>query len=138
MITRRGSGMEVLEARIVFSSYLPVLELGVGANNLGVNALTADDRDNIYIAGFFQGVVDFDPRRNHATILDSENGSAFIARYSPLGVPVWVAPFKGTANIATLTTDSRGDLYVAGAFSFGKGANRSSGAVFKFHSDGTF
>src|SRR6266550_2892377 len=138
MTTERKSEMEFLESRIVLSSYLPLLQLGTGANNLGVSTLTADERGNIYIAGAFQGAVDFDPRRNHATILESENGSFFIARYSPQGVPFWVIPLKGTPDVAALTTDGRGDLYVAGAFSFGKGGNRKFSTICKFHSDGSF
>src|SRR5438477_6448793 len=104
MTTERGSEIEFLEARIVLSSYAPLLQLGTAGNALVINTITTDASGNFYVAGGFGGKVDFDPRRNHTTIVDGGDGSGFIARYCPNGGVFWVIPLRYAANNYYATT----------------------------------
>ncbi|MFO0875887.1 MAG: SdrD B-like domain-containing protein [Gemmataceae bacterium] len=97
----------------------PVLDyaysFGAGANDEGQVVVT-DSAGNVYIAGKFNGTVDFDP--GPAQYLLSGQG-AFVACYTPEGVPLWVSHLAGPdpyINIAGLAVDASGQVVVAGSF----------------------
>lgn len=86
----------------------------IGRDSSEVTSLAADRAGNVYAAGTFQGVADFNPARNRSTTLDAADGAAFLARYSSAGRLAWVQRVPDTASVNALTTDRAGNLYVVG------------------------
>src|SRR5215217_7269954 len=84
--------IESLERRVFFTAtesvaFGGVLELA----NVEPLAIDHDAAGNVYAAGGFTGgVVDFDPRRNHALLLDGNVfTNYFVAKYTPGGRVLW-------------------------------------------------
>jgi alpha-tubulin suppressor-like RCC1 family protein len=72
------------------------------------SSITTDSRGNVYLTGVTSGELG-----------DQEYGGydAWVAKYSPTGKRLWIRQFGTTLDdIAfSITTDSRGDLYLTGA-----------------------
>ncbi|MBS1779207.1 MAG: gliding motility-associated C-terminal domain-containing protein [Bacteroidetes bacterium] len=96
----------------------------------GINAITTDDSNNVFIGGYFRGTnVDFDPSSGGTAYLTCQGiigssgqpygGDGFLAKYSSTGSYKWVMQF-GTPYwveaIDALSTDSAGNVYVGGVF----------------------
>ncbi|MGN6476527.1 MAG: SBBP repeat-containing protein, partial [Flavipsychrobacter sp.] len=96
----------------------------------GINAITTDDSNNVFIGGYFRGTnVDFDPSSSGTAYLTCQGiigssgqpygGDGFLAKYSSTGSYKWVMQF-GTPYwveaIDALSTDSAGNVYVGGVF----------------------
>jgi chitodextrinase len=66
-----------------------------GANSDGGLSVTADGNDNVTVAGYFQGTVDF----GGTSLTSAGNASAdlFVASYAATGAPRWVKGFGGTS-----------------------------------------
>lgn len=158
MSSHCSTGVEGLEARVVLASTAAsVIEIGMGPAVMPV-ATVADRDGNLYVAGTFDGVVDFNPRRNQTHLVDGGQTSSFVARYGAAGGLDWVVALRydgelsGIPEISSLATDARGDVYVAGGFTGRPTFDAASGAwrvpaptldqplstLWKFHRDGTF
>lgn len=80
-------------------------------------AITTDASGNVYIAGTFQGTVDFDPGAGINALTahaDPNNPDAFIQKLDAAGNFVWVKTFE--AYPAAITTDISGNIFVTGGF----------------------
>lgn len=91
--------------------------------------IVTDASGNSYIAGAFNGTVDFNPLGTATPIAASNSLIAlFIAKYNTNGILQWVTPISAQLNdvftegYATIDFDSFGNLYVAGNFR-GTGVN---------------
>ena len=83
--------------------------LGIAAHSTTGQAISIDRGGNIYISGFTDGGL------NGNTLSGYED--YFVARYAADGTLVWVkqaGPPGATSNAAGVTTDSAGDIYLAG------------------------
>ena len=147
------SAAEVLEVRSLLSA--PSLASAVGIGSVGGDSaldVATDGSSNTYMAGFFSGTVDFDPGSVHAGDTDIKTSigahDLFVAKYGPDGSFLWVGQMggvTGTSSVArTVTTDTRGNVYIAGDFTgtvnFGTttltSAGDKDGFVAKLDSDG--
>jgi hypothetical protein len=158
MSLKAVAGLEELERRIVLSAAASsLIEVGLPGRTFP-SAIATDAQGNYYVAGGFDGVVDFNPKRNRTYLIDGGTSSSFLARYSPSGGLYWVVSFRyasgqtGAAQITSLATDDRGDVYAAGSFQGGPTRDRASGTLtlpapsdtepsstlWKFHRDGSF
>ncbi|MFT5821840.1 MAG: hypothetical protein ACI8ZM_003096 [Crocinitomix sp.] len=72
---------------------------------------------DIYTAGFFQGVVDFDPGAAEFN-LSAINGDGFVSKLDENGDFIWTVPFSSTGNdnARALELDATDNVYVTGYF----------------------
>ncbi len=83
-----------------------------------VNALLLDDEENIYIAGSFEGTVDFDSGAEIAEATSLGGPDCYVAKYTSSGEFLWVKNF-GAIEIQTveaLSMDIDGNLILTGNF----------------------
>ncbi|MDI9341660.1 MAG: SBBP repeat-containing protein [Sediminibacterium sp.] len=82
------------------------------------NNIDCDASGNIYIAGEFNGAVDFNP--GAATYSLTSNGSAdvYIAKLDPSGIFLWARQFGGTSGdfMKSMYMDGVGNVYTTGSF----------------------
>lgn len=126
-----GLALEQLEARRLFAG-LPVSIGGIG-QDVG-ESITTDVWGNFFVAGKFQGTVDFDPGPNTANLTSNYSGKTptmtsdgFIAKYAPDGTFLWARRFGGTGDYdqaLSVVTDPAGNAYLAGSF---QGTSRITG-----------
>jgi len=95
-----------------------VRAMGSSGSDVG-HAVTTDNGGNVYVAGAFQGSVDFDPGTGQ-TILTNEDGSedGFVAAFRPNGDFLWANQAKGTGEdeATDVAVDGSGRVYVSGFF----------------------
>lgn len=90
-----------------------VTNLTPGTSN--AEAMAVDSLGNVYIAGYCNDTVDFDPGPNEV-LLDAGNDDIFIAKYDALGNYLWAHVFWSPGwNYAThLKLDHQGNIIIAG------------------------
>lgn len=73
-----------------------------------------DDNGNTYIAGIFQGTVDFDPEAGTANLTNAGT-SIFFAKYDTNGNYVWAKNIEAITAI-NIALDKNGNIYITGSF----------------------
>lgn len=99
-----------------------------------VNDMTSDPAGNIYVAGYFQAVLDFDPGEaveEHSSLGQSD---AFLSKFDSDGNFIRVLTWGGTSydSILGVESDSVGNIYVTG--NFGETIDFDSGDGVEEHS----
>ncbi len=110
---------------------------GTGADvGLGISLLSTG---NVYITGWFQGTVDFDPGIG-ATNLISSNGSPdiFVSKLNSNGDFVWARAMGGTSldQGEAVSVDSLGNVYTTGFFNGIADFDPGAGTTFNLTSTG--
>lgn len=83
-------------------------------------SMKTDGSGNICIAGYFSGIVDFDPGSGTNTITTSNNYECFVLKLDASGSFVWVKNFgsQGSAVFpSSLNIDEQSNIYISGRFS---------------------
>lgn len=93
----------------------------LGGSNAVVpeRGIAVDGFDNIYVTGWFSGIVDFDPGAGTAT-LDSSSGNLFVASYTSAGAFRYAFNLDSGVNGeqgSDIAVDPAGNSYVTGFFS---------------------
>jgi hypothetical protein len=85
--------------------------------NLGYSVVDAPG--NVYMAGTFANVVDFDPGPATSNLTSAGDVDAFICKLNSSGNLVWAIQLGGTAaeRAEYITRDAPGNIYVTGSFS---------------------
>lgn len=78
--------------------------------------VTIDPFGNLYVAGIFEGIVDFDPDTSTVNLTGSND--VFIQKLTPNGDLIWAKSLEGSSydRVGQVTTDSLGNVYVSGSF----------------------
>lgn len=81
-------------------------------------ALAQGPSGNIYVAGEFNGTVDFDPGPNSRELTPADARDAFVQKLTPGGALMWAKAIGGPQpDFATsLAVDPDGNIYVGGGF----------------------
>lgn len=83
------------------------------------HTVTADHTGYIYMAGLFEGSIDFDPDVTESTTLTSSGGQeSFEAKYDRDGNLMWAIGYGGSGLdiVRSIDVDADGDVYAAGFF----------------------
>ncbi len=80
--------------------------------------VATDTNDNVYVVGYFNASIDFDPGPGEVTKTSNGSNDIFVQKLDADGNLVWVETFGGTGSdqAATVDVDSTGNVYVGGAF----------------------
>lgn len=106
---------------------------GWGGGDAGA-AVAVDAAGNLYVTGYFNGTVDFDPGPGTAIFSSGGNSGMFIAKYDPSGNYVWANGINVGGNGSNLSQgagvamDTAGNVYVTGYFSGAVDFDPGSGA----------
>ncbi|MFK7946320.1 MAG: SBBP repeat-containing protein [Saprospiraceae bacterium] len=91
--------------------------IGGGSNDHG-RSIALDGLGNLYVAGDFDGLMDFDPGVG-LNLKDVQGGSdIFIAKYDVQGQFLWAKTFggNGVETCRDMVIDGNGDLIITGVF----------------------
>jgi hypothetical protein len=90
---------------------------GSSSNDYGY-AIAMDGSGNVYVTGSFIGTVDFDPGPGTFTLTSAGSNEIYIQKLDAGGNFVWAKKIGSTSSDVGngITTDSFGDVYVAGEF----------------------
>ncbi|MFA5967164.1 MAG: SBBP repeat-containing protein [Patescibacteria group bacterium] len=97
----------------------------IGGNYLGACAwdglglgIAADNLSNIYIAGYFDGTVDFNPGSDSDPRTSNGGRDAFISKFDVEGNYQWVRAWGGIGNDEAYgtATDNTGNVCISGPF----------------------
>lgn len=81
-------------------------------------SLGLDENENVYITGYFQNTVDFDPGTGVESYTSNGNNDIFILKLSSIGNFVWVKQM-GDTNVDigySITVGDYGNIYTTGTF----------------------
>lgn len=91
--------------------------IGGGSNDHG-RSIVLDGLGNLYVAGDFEGLIDFDPGVG-LNLKDVQGGSdIFLTKYDTQGQFVWAKTFggNGVESCRDMIIDGNGDLIITGIF----------------------
>ncbi len=82
--------------------------------------IVADTSGNVYVTGYFQGTIDFDPGVGTYNLTSvSGTNDIFLAKYSSIGALVWANAFGATSSQSAycITIDLSSNIYIGGQHS---------------------
>ncbi|MDB5123994.1 MAG: type sorting protein [Mucilaginibacter sp.] len=92
---------------------------GSGSSSSIPSSVKVDKQNNIYITGFYNGTVDFDPSAGVYN-LTSVGGSidTYVAKYTSAGALVWAVSIGGTGTeqVNDMTLDANGSPTITGQY----------------------
>ena len=97
----------------------PLVLIGSSSFSWGTG-ITVDPSGNVYITGFFEGTVNFNPSGTFNLVSTGTGTNAFIAKYDGNGGFQWAKQIGGAATDVTsglgITADATGNVYLTGTF----------------------
>ncbi len=80
--------------------------------------VAADGAGNVYVAGYFNGVVDFDPGAGVANLTSDGAEDIFVAKFDNTGSLIWARRIGGGGEqrARAVTVDASGNVYATGSF----------------------
>lgn len=81
-------------------------------------SIAFDNKGNLYSTGLFSGTVNFNVGTNNSSAISNGRTDTYIQKLDVLGNIIWVKVFGGTWHDygCSITTDTLGNVYTAGAF----------------------
>jgi len=111
-----GNGIDPLLAKFNPDGGLVWVKNFYNAGTEYGNAVAVDGSDNIILAGYFNGYINFTGGQTGAGLLNTPGG--YIAKFNPLGNHFWSKAYGSPATrFWTMALDSAGNVGIAGDFS---------------------
>lgn len=84
-----------------------------------VKSVAVDPQGNVYLSGYYQGLVDFDPGPGNFFLPGAYPGNSFICKLNANGGFVWAKHFKSIHSnvISAMVIDQDQNIYTTGRFS---------------------
>lgn len=97
--------------------YVWVKQIGLNGSNT-ISSIVCDAADNIYLAGYYEGMADFDPGAGSYPITSAGVTDAFFVKLLSNGDFSWAGSMGGTAGDygRSVAIDSQGNIVVTGEF----------------------
>ncbi|MBI1187738.1 MAG: hypothetical protein GC206_10505 [Alphaproteobacteria bacterium] len=104
---------------------------GIAEKDAGSRAVAFDAAGNMYVSGYLEGAIDFDPGRPGGELTASATQSGFFLKFDPSGALVWARSLQGTASTdATgIAADAQGNVYVTGRYQAGADLDPGPGVL---------
>ncbi|MFN8153373.1 MAG: SBBP repeat-containing protein [Bacteroidia bacterium] len=83
------------------------------------SAIKTDQDKNVYVAGFFEGTVDFDPGPAVFNLTSVYNRNAFVCKLDSSGNFVWALQYGDSASLyekSAMGLDESGNIYITNSF----------------------
>ena len=89
-----------------------------GTTNVVGFGITVDATGNVYITGYFQGIVDFDPSAGISNLTASGSTDIFVSKLASTGNFAWAKSMGGISNDfgSSIAVDAIGNVYTTGSF----------------------
>lgn len=89
-----------------------------GTDGSGGRAIVTNAAGDLFLIGYFTGVIDLDPTAGVDTRTSAGGSDIYVCRYDAHGAYVWGRTYGGLGGeqAQDLTLDASGNLYIAGAF----------------------
>ena len=102
-----------------------------GGNGSDCGSVNVDNAGNIYVSGYFNGAVNFNPWGAADTHMSISASDTFLSKFDPNGNFQWARTFGGNSAYGGGSTafDSAGNVYVAGTFSGSANFNPSGSDI---------
>jgi hypothetical protein len=102
----------------VAQNFGSAISLGSTGGDAG-NAIARDAAGNLYVAGGFNGTVDFDPGTGVVNLTSAGKADIFVAKYAPNGALIWAKGMGGTdgEGASAIAVDASGNVLTTGSFS---------------------
>jgi hypothetical protein len=99
-------------------NFVWVNAMGSTAYDIGTS-LVLDAAQDIYVTGYFEGTVDFDPGVGTHTLTSAGSQDIFISKFNSLGNLVWAYNIGdvGSDKGAAINVDASNNIYTTGSFS---------------------
>jgi len=91
--------------------------MGGSSTDFGMS-ITCDESGNIYVTGYYKGIVDFDPGVSTFNLASNGGDDVFIQKLNSDGEFIWAKSMGGSSGDqgASITTDAFGNVYVTGVY----------------------
>lgn len=82
------------------------------------NEIVTDESGNMFITGYYNGTVDFDPDAGTANLTSAGSSDIFIAKYNSGGALLWAKSMGGTNtdDSRDLELDGSGNIFITGSY----------------------
>ncbi len=89
-----------------------------GSDNQDILDVGVDDDNNLFVAGYFEDLVDFDPGNGNFQMLATDYKNAFVSKLNEDGDFIWAKQFEcdSFSYVNSIAADDLGNLYVSGVF----------------------
>lgn len=89
-----------------------------GTGDSKPTGLVTDNQNNIYVTGYFQNTVDFDPSAGVKNLTSVGGYDIYVAKYKPDGSLVWATSMGGSGldQANCMAVDASGNVTVVGQF----------------------
>ena len=135
-----GNGHISTQTQNVIIEEPPVLEeidfsWAVSAGSTSIDfgqAIAMDSFGNVFVTGYFNGTVDFDPGDGVLNLSSNGASDIFIQKFNSAGNLIWAKSVGGPDNDEgrSIKTDTEGNVYITGSFfetvNFDPGATNTS------------
>ncbi len=94
--------------------------LNIGGSGIDQgNSIAVDNQGNVYVTGFFNNTVDFDPGIGISSVTSNGAYDIFIIKLDSMGNLIWDAQMGSVAidHGTSLDVDSSGNIYITGRYS---------------------
>jgi hypothetical protein len=116
-----------------------------GIGNDGSPLIVSDGSGNVYVTGYYQGTVDFDPGSGTVNLTSRGESDIFIAKYDNNGNYLFARTMESTAVIPDargIAADGVGNFYytgsIAGTANFNRGGDSTNSIISNSNSNDIF